>query len=184
MSNIIFIIFTFLILIYKKVILLNEETLILICFLTFVFLSTNSFGNALKKSLNNESNKVKLTLENSLKKAYIVLLSFVKLNKTFKNVFTKFHTLGNYYYELLSLLVYTLPVYSDRKITTAYTKRLVFLSKIEKQTAKILPIIVIKKLNKIVKLKQFYNMSVKNNYFLCLQAVSLREYIQLISFKK
>nr|WDA66127.1 ATP synthase B subunit precursor [Phymatolithon calcareum] len=184
MINIIFIIFTFLILIYKKIVLLNEETLILVCFIIFVFLSMNSFGTSFKKSLENESDKIKLTLENSLKQVHTLLVHFSDLNTNFKNILDKFYVLGNYYYILVSLITSSLPTYTNRKLSAAYIKRLNFLSKVEKQTVKLLSIVVVKKLSKIVKLKQFYNVSIKNNYFLCLHTVSLREYIQLVSSKK
>lgn len=184
MINMIFILFTFLFLIYEKIILLNEETLILLCFIIFTSLSINSFGNTLKEYLNDQSNKIKQTLKNSLSQVYTLLTYFSSLNTMLKNILDNFHILGNYYYELFSLVTRALSKYNNYRLVTEYNKRLNFISKVEKQTVRLLPIIIIQKLSKIIKLKQFCNISVKNNYFSCLHAVSIREYFQLVSLKK
>nr|WDA66161.1 ATP synthase B subunit precursor [Lithothamnion corallioides] len=184
MLNLFFIILTFLFLVYKKILLLNEETLILLCFITFVYLSINSFGNSLKVSLDNQSTKIKVSLISSLNQLYTLFTHFSNIKSNLQVVLTKFISLGNYYYELVSLLTRSLPKFNNHRLFVAYTKRLVFLNKIEQQTIKLLPLIVIKKLSKIVKLKQFYNTSLKNNYFLCFNTISLREYIRLVSLKK
>nr|AYR06593.1 ATP synthase B chain precursor [Lithothamnion sp.] len=184
MFNLIFIIFTFLFLVYKKIFLLNEETLILLCFIIFIYLSSNLFGNFIELSLNNQSTNIKTILSNSINQLHILFKNFASLRNYSQIVLTKFLTLGNYYYELTSLLISLLPRVSNRKLVISYTKRLSFLRKVEQQTMKLLPLIIIKKLNKITKLRQFYNISLKNNYFLCINNTLLREYIKLVSVRK
>lgn len=184
MLNLIFIIFTFLFLIYNKIFLLNEETLILLCFVTFICLSTNFFGNVLETHLNNKSITIITTLKNSLNQLFLLYKDFLKLQDNLQIVLKKFITLGNYYYKLVSLLVDLLPKVNKYKLAISYRKRLDFLRRVEQQTIKLLPLVIIIKLNKIIKLRQFYGVNLKNNYFLCLNNILLREYIKLVSNKK
>ena len=69
-------------------------------------------------------------------------------------------------------------------LNLSYKKRLSFLNKIEAQTIKLLTIIIVKKLNKILRTKQFYNSSIKFYQFSCLNSITTREYIKLIKLAK
>nr|UVF63034.1 ATP synthase B chain precursor [Synarthrophyton patena] len=184
MINLIFISLSFLFLVNKKVILLNEEILILICFITFVYLSFNYISKFFHSFLVDQSTKIQITLKDSIKQVYLIFLKFSKIKINFEIILNKFIILNNNYCNLISLLVLSLPSFTNNKIIIVYKKHLHYLNKVEYQTAKILFLMVIQKLNKIIKLKQFYGNNIKNHNFLCLNTISLREYIQLVSIKK
>jgi hypothetical protein len=77
-------------------------------------------------------------------------------------------------------LINFLPNYNKSIVRISYWKRLIFLGKIEEQTTKLLTIVLIKRLNKIIKTKRFYKQIIITPQFLCLETISLRECIQLI----
>nr|QJF58168.1 ATP synthase B subunit precursor [Corallina officinalis] len=180
MINILLILFLFIFLSYKNILLLNEESLILLCFITFVSLILNKFGTTITTSLTSQSKNIEIVLKQSLEQFSTLLHKFLVLNQKPKKLISKFHKLGGYYYNLVSVLGNKLPKYKELQLNTAYKNRLVFLNKVEQQTIKLLAVIIVKKLAKIIKLKQFYSSNLKINYFLCLKSINLREYIHLI----
>lgn len=183
MLNLIFIILSLLFLVSRKILLLNEETLILLCFTIFIYLSITFFGNFIKVFFDNQSTTIKKSLSDSLSQLITLFKTFSKLKNTFQTVYTKFLVLGNYYYKLISLIINLLPKVTNYKLVLFYTSRLNFLKKVEKQTIKLLPLIITIKLNEIIRLRQFYSTYIKNNYFLCINNTLLREYIKLVSLK-
>nr|YP_009138129.1 hypothetical protein [Calliarthron tuberculosum]AKG26261.1 hypothetical protein [Calliarthron tuberculosum] len=180
MINILFISFLFIFLSYKNILLLNEESLILLCFITFVWLILNKFSGTVKTSLKDQSKMIEVTLKQSLKQVLLLLKTFIEVNQKPKQLYLKFYQLGNYYYKLISLLGNKLPKYKQTQLNNNYQKRLVFLNRVEQQTIKLLALIIIKKLSKLIKLNQFYSMTLKTNYFLCTNSIKQREYINLV----
>ena len=181
MVNVFILFSVFLLLVTQKVLLLNEESLILLCFIVFVVLSLNNLGISINLAFKNQS----VEIENNLKKSLIDVLNslekFSILKENRKKILEKFFTLKNYYFNLIFLLNNFLFSYNKCYWVLAYKKRLIFLSKIENQTIKLLAIVIAKKLNKIIKIKHFYNSSIKIKYFLCLNNILLREYIESIN---
>nr|YP_009589031.1 ATP synthase B chain precursor [Corallina ferreyrae]QBL75547.1 ATP synthase B chain precursor [Corallina ferreyrae] len=181
MINILLIVLLFIFLSYKNILLLNEESLILLCFISFVSLVLNKFGTSINASLTSQSKDIETILKQSLKQSSLLLQEFLLLSQKPKKLVYKFYKLGGYYYNLVSVLGNLLPKYKELQLNTAYKNRLIFLNKVEQQTIKLLAVIVVKKLGKITKLKQFYSSNLKTNYFLCLKSINLREYIHLIT---
>lgn len=184
MVNVTFLFSAFVFLVYKKIFLLNEETLILLCFVVFVFLTTNYLKKMIYESLIDQSIKIKNNFKNSIKQLFLLFSTFSRLKINLNQLKQKFVVLNNYYNKLTLLLVLTLPNFNKGKIVLIYQKRLEYLKKVEWQTSKFIALIIIKKLNQIIKLKQFYSNNIKNNNFLCFNAITLREYIHLVNTKK
>ena len=184
MVNISIIIFLLLFLITQKVLLLNEESLILLCFVTFVIFSSNSLSVSINNSLKNQSLQIKTSLIQSLRETLLMFKKFSTLHKNYQLVLEKFKELKRYYNKLVFLLAKLVLPFNKYYLNISYTKKLNFLNKTEEQTIKLLTTIILKKLNLIVKNKHFYNFSIQLPQFICLNSILLRECIQLINSKK
>jgi len=84
------IILLFLVLIAQNIILLNEEILILSCFITFCWLTLKNFSVAFSENLNARANKIEKLLKTSLKDISGVLKSILNIQKKFRNLFQTF----------------------------------------------------------------------------------------------
>ena len=174
----------FIVLVSQKILLLNEEFLILLCFITFVLLGLNNLGESIFESFRTQSSFIEKSLKESLNKNLIVLKQLSLFLNLPKTISQKFEILKTYYQTFTQLFSRLLVNYNKSYLILSYQARLNFLSKVENQTVKLLIIILTKKLTKIIKIKQFYISSIRINQFLCLEKVSLRESINLINFKK
>lgn len=181
MLNFIITVFVFILLVTQKVLLLNEESLILLCFIIFVFLGINNLGNSVKDSLGTQSNLIKEHLTKSLHKLIEILYNLSSLNKNFKLVLIQFTKLKNYYKNLVNLLSKLIFNYNKYYLNLTYIKKLKFLNKTELQTIKLLSLIIMKKLTSIIKSKYFYSSSLKFNQFKSLNKIVVRECIQIIN---
>nr|YP_009541976.1 ATP synthase B chain precursor [Synarthrophyton chejuense]AYR06646.1 ATP synthase B chain precursor [Synarthrophyton chejuense] len=168
-------------LVYKKIILLNEETLILLSFITFVYLTSKNYGDSFSKYLENESNNIKNNLLRSLKKIYFGFLKFSEYKKNVNLSIYNFSILGNYYRKLMFLFINSLKTFNKINTVIVFKKRLDYLKKIEDHTTKLLALLIIKKLNKVITLKKFYGIHIKNRNFLCKNKITLLEYIKIIN---
>jgi len=182
MINLIITIFVFILLVTQKILLLNEESLILLCFITFTVLGLNNLSTSVNDSFKSQSSQIEETLKHSLKQLLVIFHKFVNVKQDFKLLFKKFNIIQDYYTKLISLLGNKFLSYSKSNLILSYNQKLIFLNKIENKTIKLLTIVVIKKLNNIIKIKQFYNSSIKLTQFLCLNTILIRECIQLINF--
>ena len=174
----------FVVLVSQKILLLNEEFLILLCFITFIWLGLTNLGEPIFKSFKSQSFLTEKSLKESLNKNLIVLKQFSSFLYLLKTISQKFEILKDYYQTFMQLFLTLLVNYNKSYLVSSYRTRLDFLSKVENQTIKLLVVILIKKLTKITKIKKFYVSSIKMNQFLRLEKVSLRESINLINSKK
>ncbi len=184
MLNIIITIFLFILLVTQKVLLLNEESLILLCFIVFVFLGINNLGTSFDVSLKTQSNVIQENINTSLKNILTIFKKIVGFNKSFRLNLNKFLEWKTYYKSFVTFLGMSILSYNKYHLISIYNKKLLFISKIEQQTLKLLTMILIKKLSSIIKTKYFYNSSIKINHFLNINTILLRECIQLINIKK
>lgn len=83
-----------LILIAQNVILLNEETLILICFVTFCWLATKNLSNSFSTHLDARSQKIENDVKASLSHVSYTLSSTLNIQDRFWIVFKQFKSLG------------------------------------------------------------------------------------------
>ena len=181
MINLIITLFIFILLVTQKILLLNEESLILLCFITFIFLGITNLGTSLSNSLNSQSKQIQINLSNSLIKLINLVNNLINFNKNYELIFTNFNKYKNYYKKLSILLSSLLLNYNKCNIIWIYKKKLVFLTKIEDQTLKLLGTIILKKLNNVIKLRYFYTSSIKVYQFNTIHTILLRECIQLVN---
>ena len=184
MVNLIFIFFAFLFLSYNNYLLLNEEFLIFLCFITFIFLIYIKFSQNIKISLQNESKEIKQILQSSLNQSSKIYKKFLVLSSNFFKILKNFIFLKNYYLNFVLIFNNLLINFQKNKINLIYKKRLNLIHKIEQYTIKLLVIVIIKNLLKIIKIKKFYSTSLKVTYFLSFNKISLRENIYFILQKK
>nr|AYR06626.1 ATP synthase B chain precursor [Renouxia sp.] len=183
MFNITLTTLVFIILIFQKIFLLNEETLILFCFISFIWISLYQMRSSVFINLNEQSDKIEISLKKSLKQISFSLKEYTHIKLKLNILLLSFKGLGDHFYKLVSLLVNKLPLHQKQQLSLIYPKRLLFINRIEQQVIKLIPLLISSKLIKIVDLKHFYTKNFEINYFSCLQKISVREYIQLISVK-
>lgn len=184
MINITTTLFTFLLLVTQNIILLNEETLILLCFISFIILSLNNLHISANSFFKNQTLQIETPLKTSLKNILNFSQKFTTLKTSLKNISQKFTTLKTYYLGLTTFLASFSFSYNKLFLTSSHKKRLIFLAKVENQTTKLLVAVLLKKLTSISKTKKFYKSVVKSPHFLCLDAILLRECINSIDIKK
>lgn len=183
MVNIVILLFTFVFLVTQNILLLNEEFLILLCFITFVLFILNNLSNTINEIFKTQSIQVASLLKNSLNQILQTLNQVVVLKDYSSNLLNKFVKLKFYYCGLMNVLANFIPNYNKVILQVTYQNRLLFLNKVEKQTIKLLIIILLKKLTKIIKIKNFYEHVIKSPQFLSLELISLRECICLTNLK-
>ena len=156
MINLFIAVVIFILLVTQNVLLLNEESLILLCFIVFVNIGMMKLGESIKLSLDAESTEVNLHLVESLNKLLLIIKGFTSLSINSKHLLKKYFAIKKYYKTLTSILSNYFPTYNKNSLNKIYLKKLIFLNKIEVQTIKLLTTIIIRKLSLVVRIKYFY----------------------------
>lgn len=169
-----------LILVAQNVILLNEETLILICFITFCWLTIKNLSNTFSTDLDMRSKKVENDIKSSLNRVSSILNSTLNIQDRFWIVFGEFKSLGKNCLNIVNVITQWSLRNSIKIAKLPFPKRLQFILRLENQTTHLLSLLVIHKLKKITVLKHFCLVTLKNPHFTCLNKISTREYIQSI----
>nr|YP_009317583.1 ATP synthase B chain precursor [Pterocladiella media]AOX49035.1 ATP synthase B chain precursor [Pterocladiella media] len=180
MLNITIIILVSLILISQNILLLNEETLVLVCFITFIWLSYNKLSQNIKMSLNNQSDNIKNSIENSFDQLIFSLNKELKNQNEFENLMCNFKKVKFHFINLNTITATKFPEFSLNYYQDVYKRKLAFTQKLEKQTSKLLALLIAKKLAKIVALKKFYIQSFQFPILKCTQKISLREFFNFV----
>nr|YP_009445898.1 ATP synthase F0 subunit b [Betaphycus gelatinus]ATX68839.1 ATP synthase F0 subunit b [Betaphycus gelatinus] len=180
MVNFSFIIILSFILVYQNVIILNEETLILICFITFCYLAYNRLHKSIQDNLQEQSVFLKSSIKVSLNLLLQELTSNIKTQDKLRSLAIDFKNLGDHFLRLNFLLLGTLPLRFIKNHEKVYPKKLFFANHLEQQTTKLLALILSHKLTKIPTLQKFYTKSFKISFFLCIDKISMREYLETI----
>nr|YP_009511846.1 ATP synthase F0 subunit b [Gracilaria gracilis]AXI97723.1 ATP synthase F0 subunit b [Gracilaria gracilis] len=180
MLNFSIVIILSLILISKNFILLNEETLILLCFVTFCWLSFNKLKDSFQADFENQRNEI----ETKFLESFGFIVNSVSMNlkwqKLFPIVITNFCLLEKQFVTLSSGMINQLPSLQNRDVREAYLKKLSFTKRLEQQTSKLVSLVLVKKIEKITFLKYFYATKIKISIFQCNYKIALREYIETI----
>ena len=71
--------------------------------------------------------------------------------------------------------------YKINSSKTPFPKRLLFISRLEKQTSRLLTLLLIQKLKKVVELKYFCGSVLSIPYFKCTNKITTLEYIKTIN---
>nr|YP_009511796.1 ATP synthase F0 subunit b [Gracilaria caudata]AXI97673.1 ATP synthase F0 subunit b [Gracilaria caudata] len=169
-----------LILISKNIILLNEETLILLCFITFCWIGFNKLKDPLYTDFENQKKEIKTRFLESFESTTNSLSMNLKWQKLFPVLITNFGLLEKHFKNLSFKLTKQLPVLQNQEIQKTYLKKLSFTKRLEQQTSKLISLLLIKKIEKVTFLKYFYSAKVKIPIFKCNYKIALREYIETI----
>lgn len=164
----------FLILISYNIILLNEEILILICFISFIWVILDKFSKLIKNYLIEYAAKIEKPIKVSLSQIFCLLRKIIILNLEFRNLVTISKNIKTHFSTLLSLISKILPNFCKKTQSLFYLKQLSFLKRLERQVVKLLILFIVKKLNKIALLRRFY-LKFPITYFSCFHKISLRE---------
>nr|YP_011017020.1 ATP synthase subunit 4 [Gracilaria hainanensis]WQB61698.1 ATP synthase subunit 4 [Gracilaria hainanensis] len=180
MLNFSIVIILLLILISKNLILLNEETLILFCFIVFCWLSFNKLKESIHLDFEAQRNEIETKFLDSFKSIVDSLIVNLKWQKLFPILITNFSILEKQFLNLSSKVSTQLPLIQNQESRKVYLKKLFFAKRLEQQTSKLIGLVLIKKLEKITFLKFFYSIKLKIMIFQCNYKIALREYIETI----
>jgi Mitochondrial ATP synthase B chain precursor (ATP-synt_B) len=167
---------------FNNIILLNEETLILICFVVFSWLFNKNLGVLLKNDLNERSTKIKNLLETSLKEVSTSLNTAINTKYRFWNLFYNFERLIRHCLKFGYVVIDWFNDCNFKTTQSTLLKHLQFISRVEVHTSKLLSLILIKKLKNIVSLKSFYSSKLENPYFICLHKINIRQCVRFVKF--
>lgn len=180
MTNFGIIILISLILIRQNILLLNEETLILICFIVFVWIVFTKVNESFNFDLIQRTKKIEKTLVSSLEKILKSINQNLKTHQEFKNLVSHFKNLASHFFKLSSAISNELPFYLSKKSQITYSKKFIFIRHLEQQTIKLLILLISRKLSKFIFIQQFYAQNLKLPNFLCFQSINLLKYIKNI----
>lgn len=93
------------------------------------------------------------------------------------NLNTYFLNLKNYYLNLNYKLIIQLINLQKQKKEKIFYSKLIYINILEQQFNKLIISLILKKINKIIKIHIFYSKILKINQFICLKKINLREYL-------
>nr|AHX02547.1 hypothetical protein Sflab.mt.07 [Sebdenia flabellata] len=169
-----------LLLVSQNILLLNEEILILICFIIFCWAVFNRLNESISLDFINRSNIVKDSIISSIEQLINILNKNIILHKKYSILSTDFLALKNHFSNLSLSISNELCQYSIQKSQTVYRKKLLFTQRLEQQTVKLLSLLLSKKLSKIVIVRSFLTQKLEVPTFLCFHKISLREYLEIV----
>nr|WCH57972.1 ATP synthase F0 subunit b [Calliblepharis sp.] len=178
MLNFSFIILISFLLVYLNIIILNEEILILICFIIFCLLSFNKLSKGIFHDFSKNSKKIENGLFKSLSLLTNELNQTLKIQFFFKNIIEDFKNLNNHFIKFNLKVYKKFPIYILQNSEIIYPKKLLYTQRLENQTAKLLALLLNKKLNQIINIQNFYTYNFKITNLLCINKIILREYIK------
>nr|WDZ68090.1 ATP synthase F0 subunit b [Gracilaria vermiculophylla] len=180
MLNLSVVIVLSLILISKNIILLNEETLIMLCFITFCWLGFIKLKDSILKDFENQKIGIETEFSESFNSVVSLLHTNLKWQKIYPILIKNFNILEKHFKNLSLKVTTQLPYLTNREIQIRYLKKLSFTRRLEQQTSKLISLLLIKKIEKITFLKYFYITKIKISTFTCNYKIALREYIETI----
>ena len=169
-----------LLLISQNILLLNEEVLILICFITFCWLALKNLSESFKDDLDKKSNTIEKELKQSLNKTILPLQSMLNIQHRFWNLFFNFKSMGNNCIKFVNSITDWSVNHKIKLSKAPFPKRLQFVFRLEEQASKLISLILIHKLQNVINLKHYYSYNLNNTYFICTNKISIREYLQII----
>nr|YP_009511821.1 ATP synthase F0 subunit b [Gracilaria ferox]AXI97698.1 ATP synthase F0 subunit b [Gracilaria ferox] len=169
-----------LILISKNLILLNEETLILLCFVTFCWLGFTRLKDSLNADFDIQKKEIEAKLLESFESIVNSLMTNLKWQKFFPILITNFSILEKQFTILSSKITKQIPTIQNQELQKTYFKKLSFAKRLEEQTGKVISLVLVKKIEKATLLKYFYSTKIKMPTFQCNYKIALREYIETI----
>lgn len=170
----------FIILISQDIFLFNEESLILICFISFCFISVKNLNFFVNSFFQSNSKKIEITFTNSFTPLLVVLIQKIKWLSKLKKLKLYFNFLKNYYNYFNYEISNKLNNYQNYQIQLKFNSKMNFIVLVEAQFLKLLILLLIQKIQKISTLNQFFNSKLKIKTFQCFHKILLREYFDAI----
>ena len=180
MFNISVTIVTLLILISQNILLLNEESLILLCFITFIWLTLNKTKSSFQKNFEDRAATIQNSIEISFDHLLDSLNKELNIQQEFKSLICNFYDLKQHFINLNLLVSSKLIIFKANRYQKSYEKKLIFVQRLETQISKLIALLVIKKLNQIIQLKRYYLKKFHIPALLCNYKISLREYFETV----
>ncbi len=167
-----------LILINLKIILINEETLILICFSVFCFLASSRLSSSVEDFFNSQTTAIKSELVASTSK--LITITQNKQNKLQTKVIWP-HIFSNLKADFKGFNFYILAQFSSFyhfELKNKLKKKLEFSARLEVQLTKVLTLIIAEKLQKFVAVQNFFEGTLKVPAFKTIKTIYFREHLQ------
>nr|YP_009317560.1 ATP synthase B chain precursor [Gelidium sinicola]AOX49012.1 ATP synthase B chain precursor [Gelidium sinicola] len=180
MFNITISILTLLILISQNLLLLNEESLILLCFIVFTWLVYNKLKTSIQSDLNSKALDIQKLIQSSFDYTLVSLKLELNTQQEVKSLTDNFCNLRSYFTKLNTFFVLKLKEFTLGNYQKSYKKKLIFIQRLEKQTSKLLALLIVKKLSKITNLNRYYLKNFQLGTWKCIYKITLREYFEAI----
>jgi len=164
----------------QNIFILNEEFLILICFILFCLLSYEKLGLFFFNFLNNNSKKLQELLLLSFYQYSSNTKELLNWNKKTNNTLIYFKFLKFYYKNLNQKILFKLINFQNNKKSTIFVKKLQFIKNLESQFLKLILLIILEKTNQIVLLHNFYYKKCKIKKFDSINTIKFREYLEIL----
>nr|YP_008963199.1 ATP synthase B chain precursor [Gelidium vagum]AGO19313.1 ATP synthase B chain precursor [Gelidium vagum] len=180
MFNIIIFILALLILISINILLINEESLILLCFIFFVYLVYNKLNSSVRFALDYRALNIQKSIKSSFDSTLTSLRSEFYTQNEIKSIVETFYGIKSHFVKLNTFVALNLNEFILNKYQKSYRKKLVFTQRLENQTSKLLALLLVKKISKITNLNQYYLQNFHLGGWKCIYKISLREHFEII----
>nr|YP_011017829.1 ATP synthase F0 subunit b [Pseudoceramium tenerrimum]WQF69705.1 ATP synthase F0 subunit b [Pseudoceramium tenerrimum]WQF69741.1 ATP synthase F0 subunit b [Pseudoceramium tenerrimum] len=168
------------ILVKFNILLLNEETLILLVFSVFSFLSVNKITPMISNFFEVQQTDIKSGITTSSTKLLALLKQrqhFLNLSSNWTNELTK---LKQHFLQFNSLVLKQWPHVYQEQLLTKITKKLYFSQRLETQLLKLISLIVLDKLKSILQVQKFCTEILQVQKFTSTEKIYLREHLKKI----
>nr|YP_010620240.1 ATP synthase F1 subunit 4 [Deltalsia parasitica]WAX04276.1 ATP synthase F1 subunit 4 [Deltalsia parasitica] len=169
----------FVIIITNKLFLFNEEFLILLSFMSFCFVVYKQLGEKINLHFETKTLNIKHSLVISINLISEKLNEMKKLNEKILNLQKNFNSLKKYYLTFSRKFLTQFIIYLNNIEKLNFSNKLVCLTKIKEEYFKLIVLLLIKKMQIINLLIQFYGNNLKIKRFQTLNFIN-----KLILIKK
>ena len=169
--------FSFFFLVKFNIILLNEESLILFCFVLFCFLSTAKLGPQVSNYFNEQVSSIKAAVIQSNKE-------FLELTAKEKNELSRTFTwplevsnLKKHFLFFNKAIISRWPQVYLSQAKSTLAKKLIFSHRLEQQVTKLVALVLLEKVKQSVTLQQFCIKKLTLKKFNSLEKMYFREHL-------
>nr|WQF69412.1 ATP synthase F0 subunit b [Bostrychia moritziana] len=164
----------------SKILLLNEELLILICFIFFCWIGIEKFSFSINSFFENKNYSDKTKLINSFTTTTLKLNQQIKFNKTINKTKSLFIYLKQHYLSSSSKYLTNFTLFIQNKKNLLLQNQLNLLLNLEKSYEKQIFFVLFDKLKSNIQILNFYQKKYKISKFQSQNKLILREYIKQI----
>lgn len=168
------------IIISQDILLFNEETLILFCFIGFCWLFIENIGVSINIYLKNQSIKIQKDIDTSYNNVLNVLKQKIEYNIKIQSLSNYFLRTKKYYYNLNYNILLKLINLQVIKKQIIFQKKIIVAYELEQQLIKLIILLIINKIKTLVLLNIFYKNKLDISNFICINKIILREYFETI----